>query len=186
MSFRTSCGIPLVLHLCLFYWCHLAFLQISWHLWALRAPSTLTGSIWRWTANEPRSIKFCPSLWSTRWSYEWQSEWGGWAKWLFGPGYWHTHTTCPQNNAQSHTHAHYSQLLRATDPGSCGVYSAFGYEKGWCESMWKVEAPLTELALPVMNCQVITPSLAAMLAVSSWRQKLRTANGVYANVSRNY
>lgn len=84
----------------------------------------------------------------------------------------HTHTTPSQNNinAQSHTHAHYSQLLRATDPGSCGVYSAFGYEKGWCESMWKVEAPLTELALPVMNCQVITPSLAAMLAVSSWRQ----------------
>lgn len=43
-----------------------------------------------------------------------------------------THTTPPQNNinAQSHTHAHYSQLLRATDPGSCGVYSAFGYEKG--------------------------------------------------------
>lgn len=115
-------------------------LQISWLLWASRAPSTLTGSIWRWTPIEPRSIRSCLSLWSTRWSYEWQAEWGGQPTDYVAPRCWLTYT--PRNKCtDTHLHIHIhtasttESVLQAIGPGSSGVFSRFGGEKTdviWC------------------------------------------------------
>lgn len=124
-------------------------LQISWHLWVSRAPSTLTGSIWRWTLTEPRSIRSCLSLWSTRWSYERQAEWRGQPRDYVVPKYWHKlspHPTLQKMHRHPLTHKqthcqHCSQLLQAIVQNQW-CFSRFGEDKEWCDSVWKREDPL--------------------------------------------
>lgn len=90
--------------------CYLVSLQINWHLWDSKVPSTLTGYIWRWTLTEPKSTRSCLFLWCTRWNYEWHMDRWTEAKRLCN-SYELTHPHTPETLAQTycsctHTHAH--------------------------------------------------------------------------------